>query len=79
VNPTKKSAKKPSRKQLLDALGECQNLFGEIKNTAYEDRPSRPGEDMQGNNDRAGKIRRLCDQGFELTLRMRSFDPPTDV
>jgi hypothetical protein len=57
--------KKPTRRELLAVVTECQNLFGEIM-AAFSDT----------NPNRADDITRLTDQGFNLCLKARSFDPP---
>lgn len=57
--------RKPTRKDLLNVIKECQTLFGSIYG-AFSDR----------NPNRAADIERLTAKGFELCVAARSFDPP---
>lgn len=57
-----------SRKQLLQALGDCQGLFGELKNVVQNDRS--PNRVAQGVG--------LCDTGFEFCLKVLSEEPPVE-
>ena len=56
---------KYTRKQLLIALGDCQDLFGQISSAASDRNPNR-----------AADIERLTAKGFKLCVDVRSADPP---
>lgn len=56
---------KYTRKQLIIALGDCQQLFGLIAAAASDRNPNR-----------AADIEKLTKQGFELCLMVRNQDPP---
>jgi len=63
-----KITRKPTRGQLLRALGRCQGLFGDI-NTAYaNDRAL----------DRAAVVTAKCIEGFDVCVNALEFDPPQD-
>lgn len=58
--------RKPSRKQLLEALGKCQDLFGKIEGAYQNDRA----------HDRAGRVVNACRAGFDLCIAALEWDPP---
>lgn len=57
---------KYTRKQLLQALGDCQSLFGQLQNVARNDR---------GMN-RAAQIDRITTFGFENCLAVLGTEDP---
>ena len=56
---------KPTRRDLLEVIEECQTLFGKISG-AFSDR----------NPNRAADIYRLTEQGLQLCIIARSADTP---
>lgn len=56
---------KYTRKQLIIALGDCQQLFGQISSAASDRNPNR-----------AADIDKLTKSGFELCIAVRSTEPP---
>lgn len=58
---------KPSRKDLLKVISELQALFGKINATYHNDRLE----------DRASKIAQACEEGMEMCITARAFDPPS--
>ncbi len=59
---------RPSRLDLLTALSRAQTLFGKVQAAANDRNPNR-----------AEDIKRLTQEGFDLCLSAREFDPPTDA
>jgi hypothetical protein len=60
--------KKYSRKQLLQALADCQGLFGELRNVVQNDRSPNRNAQAVG----------LCDSGFEFCLKVLSTEDPVE-
>lgn len=60
--------KKYTRKQLLQALGDCQGLFGELRNVVQNDRSL----------NRVAQAVGLCDSGFEFCIKVLSTEPPVE-
>jgi len=59
------AAKKLTRKQLMQALGDRQSLFGQIQSAASDKNPNR-----------AAEIDGLCKVGFEFCVEVLSTEPP---
>ena len=60
--------RKPTRKDLLRVVSELQNLIGEAM--AAHDNDRDPDSQL--------KVRAPLAKGFDLCVRARSFDPPSD-
>lgn len=59
--------KRYSRKQLLQALGDCQNLFGQIQALNHDRNPNR-----------AAQVEAATKFGFESCVKVLSTEPPVE-